>query len=147
MRQINREGLELLIKLEGLRLKSYVCPAGKLTVGIGHTGPDVKPGMVITEDDAYRLLDSDLKTTYDAIEKLVKVKLNDNQYAALVIFVFNIGIGAFKASSLLRFLNAGMYDAVPEQMKRWNKITEGGEKVISMGLTNRRKQEIELWNS
>jgi lysozyme len=80
-----------------------------------------------------------------AVEKHVIVPLTDNQYAALVSFVFNMGETNFRNSTLLRRLNAKDYAAVPAELAKWNKVTVDGQKVPSMGLTKRRKAEAELW--
>ena len=120
---------------------------GTLTIGSGHTGPDVKPGMTITEGQADRLLDKDLDRFEAAVDRLVKVPLSDNQFGALVSFAFNVGIAAFERSTLLRKLNAGDYAAVPVELARWNKTTIAGNKVTSKGLANRRAAEAGLWAS
>ncbi len=77
----------------------------------------------------------------DAVTDLVKVPLSDNQFSALVAFVFNIGVGHFAKSTLLRELNAGQYDSVPGQLALWNHING----VVNVGLTRRRAAEIALW--
>jgi lysozyme len=87
-------------------------------------------------------MEQDLKIAMRAVNEFVKVPLTDYQYAALVSFVFNIGVNAFAGSTLLRLLNQGAYIHVPEQMKRW--IYDNGE--IVQGLINRRDKEIEMWN-
>lgn len=140
MRQINKEGLDLIKQWEGLRLEAYLCPAGVWTIGYGHT-ETTKKGMKINQSEADRLLVYDLSRFIEAVEDSVKVTLNDNQFAALVSFAFNVGVGAFKKSTLLKKLNAGDYSSVPSELARWNKV---GNKV-SAGLTNRRAAEAGLW--
>lgn len=87
----------------------------------------------------------DLAPFEDAVDSLVKVPLSDNQFAALVSFCFNVGIGAFKGSTLLKRLNKGKYDAVPYELLKWTKTTVNGVKIDSQGLRNRRNKEIGLW--
>lgn len=140
MRMINQAGIELIKSFESLRLKSYVCDGGKLTIGYGHT-KGVKHGQEITESQADLFLLDDLQDAQQAVSALVRVLLNDNEYAALVSFVFNVGRGNLEKSTLLRLLNKGIYDTVPAQLMRWNKAN--GEELG--GLTRRRKAEAELW--
>jgi len=128
---------ELIKKWEGLRLKAYRCPAGILTVGYGHTGPDVTEGMEIDLDEAEAMLLSDIWEAEDCIENHVDVDLTDGQRAALISFVFNLGCSAFKNSTLLKLLNQKLPDAAAAQLLRWNKANN---KVMA-GLTNRRNDE------
>ncbi len=137
---INKAALDLIRKFEGLRLKAYVCPAGKLTIGYGHT-KGVKQGQRITEAEADDLLLQDVQQFADGVKKAVTVPINENQFGALVSFAFNIGLSAFRKSSLLKKLNAGQYGKVPTEMLRWNKA--GG--VVLPGLTARRAAEGYLW--
>lgn len=126
---------------EGLRLTAYKDSGGVLTIGYGHTGPDVKAGMTITEAQAEMLLMRDLSRFEQSVERSVKVPLTDNQFGALVSFAYNVGTSAFEGSTLLKKLNAGDYSSVPSQLARWNKV---GGKVLA-GLTNRRAAEAGLW--
>ena len=96
----------------------------------------------ITQDQALDLLEQDLRIAERAVNDSVKVPLNQNQFDALVSFVFNVGTGAFRNSTLLRMLNEGQYDQVPNQMRRWNR---SGNRIVN-GLINRREKEIKLWN-
>ncbi|WP_019866055.1 glycoside hydrolase family protein [Methylovulum miyakonense] len=145
-RQINEEGLNLVKNFEGLRLDAYRCPAGVWTIGYGHTG-GVKPGAKISEDEAEQLLAQDLADSGGKVEKCVKVKLNDNQFAALASFVFNAGIGNLTASTLLKRLNTGDYDCVPSELAKWVKATDPktGQKISLPGLVKRRAAEGVLW--
>lgn len=114
---------------------------GTLTIGYGHTGT-ARPGLEIHERDAAALLRRDLRTAETAVERLVGVPLNDNQFGALVSFCFNVGAGVFATSNLLRRLNAGEYAAVPEELARW--IYSGGKELT--GLVRRRQEEGRLWD-
>ena len=144
-RQISKHGLEKLKQWEGLRTKAYQDSKGEWTIGYGHTANagGLKPvkGMVITKEDAESLLLKDLTQFEAAVENNVKVKLNDNEFAALVSFAFNVGIGAFKSSTLLKKLNNGNFDAVPSELMKW--IYTG--KTKNQGLVNRRRAEGYLW--
>lgn len=145
MRRLNKLSLDKIKQWEGLRLEAYQDQAGVWTIGYGHTGEDVYQGLVITKAEADKLLKQDLQWAQTAVDQNVKVELTDNQYGALVSFVFNVGATAFKNSTLLRKLNAGNYEAVPQELARWNKITVNGKKVPNRGLSNRRAAEAGLW--
>jgi len=144
-RKMNVEGLELLKQWEGLRLSAYKDAGGIWTIGYGHTSaagtPRVYQGMRISEPQAEEILTRDLVQYERAVEGNVKVPLNDNQFAALVAFTYNVGVSAFKRSTLLKKLNAGDYDAVPVEMMKW---TRAGKKRLK-GLENRRAAESGLW--
>lgn len=157
-RQINQDGLNLIKQWEAFiphayddsdRLHKAVVKgqhvSGTLTIGYGHTGPDVYPGQVITQEQAEQLLYKDLAPAEQAVSTLVKVQLNDNQFAALVSFTFNAGVQALRGSTLLKKLNAGDYSSVPAQLALWNKTTIDGKKLTSGGLKNRRAAESGLW--
>lgn len=140
-RKINKEGLEHIKRWEGLKLKAYKCPADIWTIGYGSTGPHVHQGLTISRDEAERLLIKDLERFERAVEQAVKVPLNDNQFATLVSFAFNVGEGAFQKSTLLRKLNREDYDAVPRELMKW--VNGGGKRL--QGLVNRRAAEGGLW--
>ncbi len=144
-RQISPHGLAKLKQWEGLKTKAYKDAGGVWTIGYGHTAtagePKPRAGMVITAAEAERILLKDLTQYEAAVESLVKVELNDNQFAALVSFVYNIPLAKFKKSTLLKKLNAGNYDAVPNELMKWTKA--GGKKI--QGLVNRRRAEGYLW--
>jgi lysozyme len=131
----------LIKDYEGLHLTPYLCPAKIWTIGYGHTRT-VRAGMQITQAQAEQLLDDDLSLIERAVQRLVQVPLNDNQFSALVSFTFNVGIGNFERSSLLQLLNRGWYEQVPAQLMRWNRIS--GE--VMGGLSRRRAAEAQLWN-
>src|SRR6476661_4935643 len=136
MRQINSEGFERIKQWEGYvgfayddfdppklrrRIKAGDKVRGTLTIGFGHTGSHAKPGATLTEDQAELLLLKDLMAYETAVENAVKVELTDNQYAALVSFCYNIGITAFRNSTLVRKLNTGDYASVPIELMKWTK--------------------------
>ena len=144
-RQISQHGLEKLKQWEGLKTKAYKDAGGVWTIGYGHTAMAGSPvpyqGQVITAAEAESILLKDLVQYEAAVANNVNVKLNDNQFAALVSFTFNVGIKAFKKSKLLKKLNNGNFDAVPTELMKWNKA--GGKKL--QGLVNRRRAEGYLW--
>ena len=134
------KGIELIKHFEGCELEAYKCPAGVWTIGYGHI-KGVKEGMTITESQAEEMLKSELNEYEGYINNLVTVELNQNQFDAMVSWVYNLGGGNLKASTLLKVLNSGDYDGVPAQMLRWNKA---GGKVLE-GLTRRRQAEADLF--
>lgn len=140
MRQVSAETLDLLKRWEGLRLTSYQDTGGIWTIGYGHTAT-ARPSQTITEEDAEALLRGDLALAERTVSNLVTVDLSDGQFGALVSFVYNVGAGAFRKSTLLKKLNAGDYDAVPGELAKWNKVRG---KVVR-GLVNRRAAEVGLW--
>tara|TARA_B100000579_G_scaffold280709_1_gene232378 strand:- start:157 stop:582 length:426 start_codon:yes stop_codon:yes gene_type:complete len=136
----SQNGIDLIKHFEGCELYAYKCPAGVWTIGYGHT-KDVEPGMQITEDDAHNMLVEELNEYETYVNTLVSVPLNQNQFDALVSWVYNLGGGNLKASTLLKVLNSGDYKGVPAQIMRWNKA---GGKVLE-GLTRRRQAEADLF--
>lgn len=142
MPTINSKGLALVKEFEGLRLKAYLCPAGVWTIGYGTTR-GVTAGMVITKEEAEALLKADLKLFEDGVTKLTKtVKLNSNQFSALVSFAYNLGLGALKSSTLLKRVLANPYDAdIDAQFRKW--VYAAG--VILPGLIKRRAYESKLY--
>ena len=145
-RMINETGMELVKGFEGCKLQSYRCPAGVWTIGYGHT-KEIKANQTITQEQAEELLRKDLEECSGFVDQLVKVPLTDNQFSALVSFVFNVGRGNLLSSTLLSKLNAGDYDSAPKELARWNKATDpnNGTKKILPGLVRRRAAEAELW--
>jgi len=134
-------GRALIRHAEGDKLTAYYCPAGVLTIGVGHTGPDVKPGMRITQAQSDALLSADLAKFEKAVANAVKVPLTQNQFDALVSFTYNLGEGNLRASTLLKRVNAGDMAAAAAEFAKWDKA---GGKVLS-GLTKRRAAEAALF--
>lgn len=128
-------------QFEGLELKAYRCPAGIWTIGYGHTGPDVHEGMVITKDEALALLGKDLASHVLQASGYIAVDVTQNQFIALTSFIYNIGVGAFRDSTLLKLLNRGDIQGAADQFLLWNKA---GGKVLA-GLTRRREAERALF--
>lgn len=141
---ISTEGLELIKYFEALRLEAYTDQPGVWTIGYGTTRGVIK-GMKITKEKAEELLMDDIKYFQNGINKLIKVSLNQNQYDAIVSFVYNVGLGSFKASTMLRMINLKNFLGASDQFTRWVYITILGKKVVSRGLRNRRLKERELF--
>ena len=140
--RINKEGLSIIKQCEGCRLKAYLCPSLIPTIGYGHT-TGVKMGDTITQADAERYLLQDIKRFEQAVSALVKVPVNENQFSALVSFTFNVGVGAFKSSTLLKKLNLRDYKGCSNEFERW---VYGSNKKPLEGLKKRRKLERQLFN-
>jgi GH24 family phage-related lysozyme (muramidase) len=147
---------ELVSKFEGQVLKPFKDALGSLTIGSSHvlTPDELRSGKVvidgkpiefsagITKEQAERLLESDLAPIRKEVSELVTVKLTKNQEDALVSFVFSVGPGTFKRSTLLKKLNEGQYDQVPTELMKYAKV--GGRELP--GLVRRREAEAELWS-
>ena len=134
------EGIALIKKFEGCELEAYQCSAGVWTIGYGHT-KDVVEGKIITQEQAEEMLIDELHEYENYINNYVTVALSQNQFDALVSWVYNLGPANLKASTLLKVLNQGEYEDVPMQIKRWNKA---GGKVLE-GLIRRREAEACLF--
>ena len=137
------KNISLIKKHEGLRLEAYLpTPNDVWTIGYGHTHT-TKQGQKITEAQAETLLRKDIKWAEEAVNESVVVPLSQNQFDALVSFVFNVGAGAFGSSTLLRLLNSKDYEGAANQFLRWNK-----QKGVALkGLTKRREEERKLFLS
>ncbi|MBA2332233.1 MAG: glycoside hydrolase family protein, partial [Actinobacteria bacterium] len=146
---LSKEGAKLIATFEGFRGKLYNDVANHCTIGYGHLvhhGPidgsepaEFRAG--ISQERALDLLQEDAAKAAAEIKRSVKVPLSQCQFDALVSFAFNVGNGAFSESTLLRLLNEGRYDAVEEQLARWNKA--GGKTL--QGLANRRAAEAKFF--
>lgn len=143
-RRINEEAKALIKRLEGLRLAAYQDVAGVWTIGYGTTR-GVYEGLTITEATAEHMMNMDLRAFEEGVQAAVEVELSDNQFGALVSFAYNVGLGAFRSSTLLKKLNAGDYEAVPAELAKWVKARVGGQLIRVQGLVNRRAAEAGLW--
>jgi lysozyme len=149
--------LKFLESVEGRRARIYSDVGGQPTIGIGHmlTPSERKSGKIriagnpviyrngLSDEDIDRLCLQDAERAARAVRVYVNVPLEENQFNALVSFVFNVGEEAFRWSTLLRRLNLGDYESVPGQLKRW--VYSCGAKI--RGLAIRRQKEIEEWNN
>lgn len=142
--RISAKGAQFIKNFEGKRLKPYLCPAKKWTVGYGHVISEQEADRLkdgISEDRANELLLSDLAKFEVAVNKSVRVQLTQDQFDALVSFVFNVGIGAFVGSTLLKRLNERNFRAAADEFLKWCHIG----KEVSAGLLKRRKGEREIF--
>ena len=139
--KISAEGIALIKKFEGCELVAYQCSAKVWTIGYGHT-KDVNEGDTWSQSHAEHMLEVELHEYESYINEYVTAPLSQNQFDALVSWVYNLGPANLKASTLLKVVNAEDYAGVPAQIKRWNKA--GGE--ILDGLIRRREAEARLFN-
>lgn len=139
---ITPKGAALIQSFEKCRLEAYLpTPDDKWTVGWGHCGPDIGPGVVWTQEEADAVFLRDIEKFEACVERSVTVPLTPHEFDACVSLCFNIGCGAFSGSTLVKLLNASDYDAAQKQFSRWNK--QAGKELA--GLTRRRAAEAELF--
>jgi GH24 family phage-related lysozyme (muramidase) len=150
-RHINQAGLDLVKEFEGLarriqgdpgHVAAYLDSVGVPTIGYGHTR-GVHLGQVISIAQAEQFLREDMAESEGGVTRMVTVTVSDNEFAALVSFVFNLGPGALKHSTLLRRLNQGNKPAAADEFLKWNRA--GGQ--VLAGLTRRREAERALFLS
>lgn len=145
--QISKTGIELIKRFEGLELKAYQDSVGVWTIGYGWTQPvdgkKIGPGMVIDQATAERLLKCGLVQYEQGVNQLVKVKITQGQFDALVSFAYNLGLRSLSTSTLLRKLNAGDKQGAANEFGRWGNA--GGKRLE--GLVKRRAAERELFLS
>ena len=125
---------------EGFVPEAYKCPAGVLTIGFGHT-KGVKPGDSVTYEKAWTMLTQDLADFQRQAAPLVTALVTPNQFVALMSFIYNLGIGNFKSSTLLKKLNAGDEVGAAVEFRRW--VNAGGVRLE--GLVKRRSAEAVLF--
>jgi lysozyme len=139
------EGLALIRQFEGFRGEAYRCPAGEWTIGYGHTSaagpPDVKPGMRMSEAEARAVLARDVELFARGVRRALTREVNASQFSALVSFAFNVGEGAFRRSSVLKAVNEGRFEDVPERLMLW--VKADGRRLE--GLARRRRAEARLF--
>ena len=139
---ISQAGIDLIKRWEGFRSNAYLCPGNVWTIGYGHT-KNVYQGMCISKEQAQQLLKEDLKYFEASVSQLVTVKLSQAQFDALVSFTFNVGVGAFKKSTLLRLVNQGSFKSAANEFGRW--VNANRKKLP--GLVKRREDEKRLFLS
>lgn len=141
----SEDGLKLIEKFEGCCLKAYRCPANVLTIGYGHTSaagaPEVTEGLVITKDQAMEILRRDIAAFERELNSMLTCKVTQHQYDALMSFMYNVGVGALRKSTLLKRVNAGQFDMVRAEFMKW---TRGGGRELP-GLVARRRAEADLF--
>ena len=134
--------ISLIRQFEGCRLTAYQDQGGIWTIGWGDT-ENVQPGMTITQADADQRLVSRVDQTARGADNALAITLTASQAGACIDLAYNIVVGAFAGSTLLKDINRGNFSDVPTQFLRWNKV--GGQP--NAGLTRRRQAEINLWES
>ena len=136
---------DFIAKYEGCRLTAYLCPAGVPTICYGHTGPEVRKGMTITQAEADELLRKDVERHVHDFSRYVNVPVTENQFIALTSLVFNCGVSyvVHQCPRLMRSLNAGDVEACAHEFLD---INRAGGKVLA-GLTERRRAEAKLFLS
>ena len=140
MLQLSKTGIELLKHFEGCELKAYQDSVGVWTIGYGHT-KGIYEGLEITQSEAEKMLQDELPEYEGYVTDKVVPLLQQHEYDALVCWVYNLGPTNLSSSTLLKRLNAGEFNDVPFQMKRWDKA--GGQPLL--GLTRRRNAEALLF--
>lgn len=145
--QISKNGIELIKRFEGLRLKAYQDSVGVWTIGYGWIQPvdgkKVGPGMQIDQATADRLLKCGVVQYEQGVNQLVKVKITQGQFDALVSFAYNLGLRSLSTSTLLQKMNAGDKQGAADQFGRW--VNAGGKRLD--GLVARRAAEREMFLS
>lgn len=144
--KISNKGLELIKEFEGFSANAYLCPAKIPTIGYGNTfwedGRKVRIGEQISKSKALELLEFVANKDFaDKIFPLIKVEVNQNQFDAMVSLAYNIGVGAFSNSTLLKRVNAKDFIGAGNEFLKWDK--SGGKPLL--GLTRRRQREKELF--
>ena len=134
--ELSAKGIAFIENAEGCKLSAYLDQRGIPTIGVGHT-LGVKMGDTCTQEQADQWLAEDTEVAQHAVNTLVTVPLNQNQFDALVSFTFNVGVGSFKSSTLLSLLNQNAYAGAAQQFLKWNHING----VENEGLTKRRQAE------
>jgi lysozyme len=141
--------IDLIKKFEGLRLEAYQCPAGVWTIGWGSTGPGIREGLVISENTAHAMITGHVREIGISLSDMLGRAgllhygsgLSQNQFDALTSFVYNIGIGAFKKSTMYGLLRDKLYNEAAREFDRW--VHAGGKELP--GLVSRRAAEKELF--
>lgn len=133
--------LDLIKKWEGCKLTAYKCSAGVWTIGWGSTGPGITHGVKWTQEQADKRLHDDVQRFASGVFSAVTYDATPAQLGAMISLAYNIGLGAFRSSTLLRLFNAGDTSGAHAQFPRWNKA---GGKVVN-GLTNRRRDEAAVF--
>lgn len=147
IRPIPEAIFQFVISHEAMKLKAYLCPAGRWTIGAGHTR-GVTPDMTVTLDEGMELLRDDLTVAAKGVCAQVKSEilhgdLTDNQYSALIDFVFNFG--PRPDATLWKVINRRDFGAVPGELLKWRFAKVNGKSTQLEGLLKRRVEEIVLW--
>jgi lysozyme len=142
---ISEAGVEAIKKFEGCKTKSYQCSAGKWTIGVGHTGPEVTAGSVWEMNQVNAAFCRDILSFETSVNKLVAVKIDQAKYDALVSFCFNLGATNLKASTLLKKLNSGDIEGAAAEFPKWDNVRVNGKLQPDAGLRRRRLAEQSMF--
>ena len=138
--KISQKGIDLIKKFEGCKLQAYLCPAGVWTIGVGHT-KGVKKGMVITQQQAETFLKEDI-VPVERVLNGMGINYTQNQFDALTSWIFNLGQGNFKSSTMYKYIVARKSDLeITDQMVKWHNA--GGRPLL--GLKKRRVEEANMF--
>lgn len=135
---ISQKGLDFIKDVEGVRLMAYQDVKGIWTIGVGHTGPEVVKGLVWTTEKVLDALQEDVQECVICINSKVTYPISQNQFDALCSFIFNVGVGAFTRSTMLKMINAGNLAGAIQQFDRWN---------IPAAILGRRMKEKKLFST
>jgi lysozyme len=135
--KISPKGLDLIQRFEGCKLTAYLCPAGVITIGYGHTGADVRKGMTIKPFEADSLLADDLARFEVGVSEVINSPMTQGQFDAMVSFAFNLGLGALRGSTLARKFKQGDHAGAAGEFSKW--VWAGGKMLP--GLVKRRLAE------
>ncbi len=142
---VTNKGLALIKEFEGFRAQAYCDAVGIMTIGYGHTSmagaPRVEAKMKISKTDAEAILRRDVEMFAEGVRKCLTRSVNDDQFSAIVSFAFNVGLANFSKSSVLRAINRGEFDDVPNRLNLW--VKAGGRTLA--GLIRRRQAEGRLF--
>ena len=144
--EYSKEGLKLTERFEGCRLEAYPDPGtggDPWTIGYGHTGPDVFPTLVITQEYAEKLLLEDVQKAVANVNAHLKIEVTQEEFDALVDFAFNCGCRNLDNSTLLKKVNEGDHEGAADEFLKWDR--SGGH--IMAGLLKRRQAEAALFLS
>lgn len=140
------KAVDIVKKWEGCKLIAYQDTAGIWTIGYGHT-PALR-GQQVSQAAAEALLEKDIAWAEAAVSgATVHMPTTPNQHAAMVSLTFNIGAGAFRTSSVLRYHRVGQYGVAATAFLLWDKEHRDGQLVVNQGLLNRRRDEAAVYSS
>lgn len=144
--EVNKAGKDLIKRFEGCKLKAYKCPAGLWTISWGLTfypdGTKVKEGDVITQQEAEDYFNAIVDDFAKKVDALIKSNVSENNFSALVSFAYNVGMGNFQRSTLLRKVNANPKDTtIRAEFMKWTRANN----VVLKGLVRRREAEAKLY--
>lgn len=132
---------EFVAEQEGFEPMAYKCPTGHWTIGFGHAR-NVHEGDIVTRREAYELLDRDLQRTQEELVTLIHIDINENQFIALMSFVYNFGLTKCRTYRLFGMINRGEWENVRTW---WPKYCNPKDPTVTKGLRDRRMRELELF--